>query len=177
MGIFDFIGSAASAFANYRGVQDMNATNQRISREQMAFQERMSNTSWQRGIADMKKAGINPMLAVSQGGASSPVGASIPAQNRLSGAVTSAMEGLRLRRELENLDSANELMKAQAHSAMASARKTNAEAKLADKELPKAGLWADIWDTLSKTVHSAADTYKSHKNRPADAVINSLLLN
>lgn len=70
-------GNAASAYGAYRA----NAQNIDLAREQMAFQERMSNTSYQRATEDMRKAGINPMLAIDKGGASTPAGAAPTMQN------------------------------------------------------------------------------------------------
>jgi hypothetical protein len=86
------IATAAAGGLNFLGQKDANATNMQLAQNQMDFQREMSNTSYQRAVADMKKAGLNPMLAYSQGGASSPGGASTTVQNKFSGAVQAAQQ-------------------------------------------------------------------------------------
>ncbi|WP_445772222.1 hypothetical protein [Rheinheimera sp.] len=57
-----------------------NAASAQSVANQIEFQREMSNTSYQRAVADMRAAGINPMLAALKGGASTPSGAAYQAQ-------------------------------------------------------------------------------------------------
>lgn len=76
MGIFDgIVGSLVSGI----GGLVQNKDNQEFAHEEAGlnrdFQKQMSNTAYQRGMADMKAAGLNPILAYQKGPASSPSGA------------------------------------------------------------------------------------------------------
>lgn len=69
------VNSAESAqSAAQAAVADDRKWAEQQAQKQMEFQERLSNTAYQRAIADMQKAGLNPALAYQQGGSSSPVG-------------------------------------------------------------------------------------------------------
>lgn len=107
--VTDLVGTGVNALLNKSSAKD-----------QMKFQEKMSNTAYQRAMADMRKAGLNPILAARLGGASTPGGAgwSVNFPSLASGASSGAdvkkkevesekiiEEKNKVRQEIENLKS------------------------------------------------------------------------
>lgn len=107
-------GALIGAAANLAGTYMTNEKNEDIANRQMEFQGQMSGSAYQRAVNDMKKAGINPMMASQLGGSSTPPGASYQAENILAPAVNSAQSNLRLKEELNNMRMTGEKIKTEA---------------------------------------------------------------
>jgi len=75
--IGDIGAGLASAYINYRSQKETNQNNITLSKEQMAWQERMANTAHQREVADLEAAGLNPNLSAGGNGSATPSG-SVP---------------------------------------------------------------------------------------------------
>jgi hypothetical protein len=114
------------------------AFGQRQAKKQMDFQAQQSATSYQRAVKDLKAAGLNPILAGTVGGASTPSGAMAPTPQFASN-VSSALQSKRLNQELKNLRSQE--------------NKTNKEIELLEEQIAKlqGGQGANLFGTKGKS--------------------------
>lgn len=140
--MLDMLGGLLSAGAGIVTNLFNNSNADRRADEQMAFQERMSSTAYQRSMADMKAAGLNPILAYQKGPASSPTGAmaSTTMSDPITPAVHTALAAKRNTAEVENMIQTNANLKAQYGQSMADIVKKEAETKLTNSQTANTNL-------------------------------------
>ena len=106
---FPFLAAATvgAGLLGFKGQRDANKEQTNAAQKQMDFQERMSNTAYERAMADMRKSGLNPMLANQKGGASTPSGAQPNIKNVFEGAPSTAANLIAAKTAEANIDNVN----------------------------------------------------------------------
>lgn len=171
------LGGVGDYLLGQKGQRDTNAASAQMAQKQMDFQERMRNTSYQAAVKDMEAAGLNPMLAYSQGGASVPSGAMGVVGNVQQAGMNSALSGVQMAQGAQAIAAS----KAQTDQVVAQTEKIKSETmerslntaylraqldKLGvDTDLSSANVGNVLTDTRKKEIENEVSMYRhgAHK--------------
>lgn len=169
-------GTAGGMFSQYAGAQQTNAQNAEQAEANRQFQERMSSTAHQREVADLRAAGLNPILSVNSG-ASTPTGSQATFGNPMDGFANSASsigQMYQAQQQLKNATIATQadatLKEKQGTAALAAANRDNIEAGLAAKKGPQAETFSTVFKgvnnaikKVTESIQTGAQSYQQQK--------------
>lgn len=140
------------------------------AKKQMVFQKSMSDTAHQRQVADLRAAGLNPILSARLGGASTPSGAQQQVVPNIGAtAVNSALNAYNTAAQVDEREQHTKLMEqqantnvkqgdmfvAQAEEMRERARLAGADADIRETEITGAENWQKIQESLGPLFNAA----------------------
>ena len=187
LSFFDAAGGALiSGVSSLIGGESTNEAAEDQAQKQMDYQERMSSTAHQREVADLKAAGLNPILSANSG-ASTPTGAMAPVINSIGEAMKAGVSNFSALQSARQVDPAIDkarsetklnqaqavLSSAQASSALAYARNLNADT------LQKRGgrLGRELGSDFANLLLTGAERTNSTIERKIDNTVKDIYAN
>ena len=148
------IGAAAGGIGGgllqKKGAEAQNEAQIAQAKAQMKFQEKMSNTAYRRAMKDMKKAGLNPILAGRLGGASSPAGAQANIVNENIGLAQGVSEATNSAFTAASQATAIQQGRAQTDLIAAQAQNVREQTRINRREAEKADTFAPLWQIANE---------------------------
>lgn len=167
-GVGQYLGAKETNASNEKLAEQANQANITTAREQMAFEERMSNTAHQREVEDLKKAGLNPILAANKG-ASTPGGAAgqstaAKLENPAKGVSESVQNALITAMTAMKTAADTDVAKAQARNIDADTAKKGVDTEVNKRNLPEADLKNRIYDWAKRQFEKYSNSAKKMKS-------------
>ncbi len=155
-------GAVGAGVLNYLGTQSTNEANQDIAASNNQWSAQQYAKRYQTQVADLKAAGLNPMLAYSQSPGSAPTAQQVQFQNPMSSAVQAFTDVLGTR--------------AKAMSDVSSANKGYAEADKLEKQTEDISRRLKAGEPEEAVKLIMADTIKSIENGLSQNAVRSQLM-